>query len=119
MAHTASDGKQFTNRPPMMQHERSLAAKKPNPLQSPQAENQEPDGDESPEGVAQAHGAATEVHVQHDHEGGKHHVHSVHPDGHEHHSEHGSAEEAHDHGKSLAMSHGEPDGDEMGGDCGY
>lgn len=65
------------------------------------------DETESPEAVAEQHGPAHEVHIQHDHEGGMHHVHSLHPDGHEHQSQHGSAEEAHEHGKKLAAPGGE------------
>ena len=78
----------------------------------------EPEGGEEQDGgaVAEQHGPATQVNIEHEHEMGSHHVHSVHPDGHEHHSDHGSAEEAHEHGKKLAgvggEEHGEPDGDE-------
>lgn len=109
MAYEAKDGKKSTNRAPMMAHNRSLermgqkseagGVQTQDPLQQPM---NEPDGDEAPEQVAQEHGPAMEVHVQHDHEGGMHHVHSMHPDGHEHHSDHASAEEAHEHGKKLA-----------------
>jgi hypothetical protein len=119
MAYKSSDGKQFSNRPPMKSHEASLSAKKQEPLQSPVAEEGQGPGGEAPEQVAAQHGPATEVHVMHDHGVGHHSVHSVHPDGHEHHSEHGSAEEAHDHAKALASGgHGEPDGDEgeLGGE---
>ena len=118
----ATDGKKFTNRPPMMQHNKSLAsmgskseaggAGKMDPLKQPGEEMGEQDGS----AIAQEHGPAHEVHMMHDHEGGRHEVHSMHPDGHEHHSEHGSAEEAHEHGKKLAGAgmeeHQEPDGDE-------
>ena len=58
--------------------------------------------EEQPEQVAAEHGPAVETHTMHDHEGGVHHVHSLHPDGHEHHSQHGSAEEAHEHAKKLS-----------------
>lgn len=60
---------------------------------------------EEPEAVVQQHGPAMHVDIEHEHEMGTHHVHSVHADGHEHHSDHGSAEEAHDHGKRLASPH--------------
>ena len=120
MAFQAKDGKKFTNRPPMMAHERSMARKSEaggvgtqemDPLQQPGDEQ----GSEDPSQVSQEHGPAVEVNVMHDHESGQHHVHSMHPDGHEHTSQHGSAEEAHEHAKKLAgggMSHEEPDGDE-------
>ena len=118
----ASDGKKFTNRPPMMQHERSLSQaggagtglmEKTDPLKQPgEGEMGEEDGS----AVAAEHGPAHEVHMMHHHEEGRHEVHSMHPDGHEHHSEHGSVEEAHEHGKKLAgggmEERGEPDGDE-------
>jgi hypothetical protein len=45
--------------------------------------------------MAAEHGPATDISMQHDHEGGLHTVHAKHPDGHEHDSEHGSAGEAH------------------------
>lgn len=62
------------------------------------------DGEEPEDGaeIAEQHGPATEVHVQHEHEAGMHHVRSVHPDGHEHHSDHESAEAAHEHARKLA-----------------
>lgn len=111
MAYQASDGRQFTNRPPMMQHNRSLsrmsgkseasgAGGAMDPLAQPGGGMGEQEQDGS--AVAAEHGPAHEVHIHHDHEGGAHHVHSMHPDGHGHHSDHGSAEEAHEHGKKLA-----------------
>ena len=60
------------------------------------------DGEQDGSAVAEQHGPAHAVNIEHEHEMGSHHVHSVHPDGHEHHSDHGSAEEAHEHGKKLA-----------------
>lgn len=112
--HTASDGKRFTNKPPMMSHNRSLSrmasrseaggagmAEKRDPLAQP-AGGEEEMGEGSPEQVAQEHGPAVEVNVMHNHEAGEHHVQSKHPDGHEHHSDHASAGEAHDHAKGLA-----------------
>lgn len=120
MAYEATDGKKFTNRPPMMSHNRSMAAKSSaggagqqvDPLAQPsEGEGMEQDGKQ----VAMEHGPANEVHMQHDHAAGEHHVHSMHPDGHEHHSDHGSAEEAHEHGKDLASDGG---GEMGGGDCG-
>lgn len=93
-------------------------------LNAPSEDAQQPMGEEAPADVKAAHGPATEINIQHDHEGGRHHVHSKHSDGHEHQSEHGSAEEAHDHARELGTEGGEPDGDEqpMGdgdGDEGY
>src|SRR5277367_32755 len=65
--------------------------------------------DQAPEdgaAVAEQHGPATQVNMEHEHEMGVHHVHSVHPDGHEHQSDHDSAEKAHEHGKKLAGAGG-------------
>jgi hypothetical protein len=111
MAFAASDGKKFTNRPPMRAHEASMAKRSmaggagpsvgADPLQQP-AQGEQEMGQEDGSAVAAEHGPAQEVHTMHDHEGGMHHVHSIHPDGHEHHSDHASAEEAHEHGKKLA-----------------
>lgn len=104
MAYEAKDGKKFTNRPPMMAHNRSMERNqgvmdRQDPLEQPGGEVPgEQDGDQ----VAQEHGPAQEVHVTHDHEAGAHHVHSIHPDGHEHHSDHGSVDEAHEHAKKVA-----------------
>ncbi len=117
MAFAASDGKRFTNKPPMMAHERSAArnaggakvAERNDPLEQPAGDGGSEDGSQ----VAQEHGPAQEVHMMHDHEGGMHHVHSMHPDGHTHQSEHGSVEEAHEHAKKLAgggMEHEDHDG---------
>jgi hypothetical protein len=64
--------------------------------EKPEFEKGEQEGmNEAPEQVAQEHGAATTVHVSHDHKSGKHHVVSTHPDGHVHTSDHASAGEAH------------------------
>src|SRR6185312_15079869 len=108
MAFKSKDGKQFSNRPPMMAHNRSLehAEKKSqsggvDPLQQP-AQHSDGMGQEDGAQIAQEHGPAMETHTMHDHEGGRHEVHSLHPDGHEHHSEHASASEAHDHAKKLS-----------------
>ncbi len=42
------------------------------------------------------------MHIEHDHEGGKHHVKSKHKDGHTHLSEHQTPEEAHEEGGKLS-----------------
>lgn len=101
-AYEASDGKKFTNKPPMMAHERSM--KKLNPTAAP---GQDMGSGESPEDAMSQHGPAMEVTINH--EGGKHSVKSRHEDGHEHSSEHGSMEEAHDAGKMLAGGDSGPD----------
>ncbi len=121
MAFEASDKQKFTNLPPMRQHQRGLdrAAKMKDPLKMPGGGGAmgEPDGDEeSPEETVAAHGPATHVDIEHDHEAGKHHVHSVHKDMHETESDHQTPEAAHDHGKALAMGDAtEPGESEMDG----
>lgn len=101
MAFKSSDGSQFTNHSGMKSHEARIKAKSPQPAPQP-----EPDADdmggEDPQSVASAHGPAVEVNISHDHQGGKHSVHSMHQDGHEHTSEHGSADEAHQAARVLS-----------------
>ena len=60
MAYQAKDGKPFTNRPPMMQHNKSLDAKqdltqKVDPLAQPAGDEQQPEeqGVQGPEHLAQ------------------------------------------------------------------
>jgi hypothetical protein len=106
MAFPSKSGKSFTNRTQAkhddMRHEAKVGGVQQAAGQ--QAQQQEPDGDDwGDEGgqqqdgaaMAQEHGPAVQTQVMHDHEGGKHTVHAMHPDGHEHQSEHGSAAEAH------------------------
>lgn len=89
---------------------------KPKPKSAPMPEPMEGaamDGEsQAPEQVAEVHGPAHMVNIEHDHEMGAHHVHSMHQDGHEHHSDHGSAGEAHEHAKKLAMAGGESESKE-------
>ena len=83
------------------------------PAATMEAEPDQMDGvdEQDADAIAQEHGPASEIHLQHEHEMGSHHVHSVHGDGHEHHSDHGSADKAHEHAKKLAgaghAEHGE------------
>lgn len=55
-----------------------------------------------PHAVAQEHGPATDVHVEHNHESGEHKVTSSHGDGHKHESVYSSAAEAYEAGGALA-----------------
>jgi len=55
-----------------------------------------------PKAVAQEHGAATDVHIEHNHNSGEHKVTSKHEDGHEHQSVYSSAAEAYEAGGDLA-----------------
>ena len=115
MAHKTSDGKrEFTNKSMAKQYDRrqaGMAEEKEAPAQeSPEQQGAE----EAPEDVAMHHGPATQVTHTHDHEGGMHHVHSMHPDGYEHHSDHGSMDEAMEHHKKLA-EHDEQNLDQLKG----
>lgn len=87
------------------------------PVQTPeQNEAAEPEDGAQ---MAEMHGPATEVHIQHEHEMGVHHVMSTHPDGHVHESDHESAEMAHEHAKKLAGAHGGGESVEHGEDDGW
>ena len=106
MAFKAKDGSSHTNRDTMKRADASHMAKQPSPAAGVM-EHGEPDGDEgmgAPDvhSVVDQHGPAQEVHVQHDHASGRHHVMSMHQDGHQHESDHASAGEAHDAGKCLS-----------------
>jgi hypothetical protein len=108
-------GKQYTNadawRTAKATSKPSATAEAPPPEQMG-GEGEQMDGAQ----IAQEHGPAMEVHVQHEHEMGAHHVHSLHQDGFEHHSDHASAKEAHEHAAKVGGAHEEPDADEHGGE---
>lgn len=112
MAFSDNKGNKFTNAD-SMRSSKAMSSSKPmaKPVQQTMG-----DTGEEPEQVAATHGPATHVNVEHEHEIGSHHVHSVHPDGHEHHSDHGSAEEAHMAGGKLAGIGGEQPQDEEEGE---
>lgn len=78
-------------------HEMGIGAEVP-------AEQGEPMEGQAPDegNMAAEHGPAMETHITHDHEGGVHHTHSIHPDGFEHHMDHASADEAHMHAAKAA-----------------
>lgn len=93
-------------------------ASKPEPYSVQSPEQNDAAEPEDGAQMAEMHGPATEVHIQHEHEMGVHHVMSTHPDGHMHESDHESAEMAHEHGKKLAgvggdraSDHDGPEGD--------
>ena len=74
--------------------------------------------------IAEEHGKAHHIEIEHEHEAGIHRVRSSHPDGHEHESEHETAGEAHNQAADLAgadeneeQGAGEPDEEE--GEVGY
>jgi hypothetical protein len=93
-----NDGHKFTNAIAWRQHKASLDNK---------GAGATAEAEEDGKSVAQEHGPAHEIHIEHDHQSGTHRVRSMHQDGYEHQSEHGSAEEAHDHAKDLGTGHSE------------
>lgn len=110
MAFTAKDGSKHTNHDSMKRADARFAAHQPTPQPAQVGDEGEMgEADEDPGQVTQEHGPAVEINIQHHHEAGQHHVHSIHPDGHEHHSEHGSAQEAHAHAAQLASEPAEPE----------
>lgn len=58
--------------------------------------------DNDPQAVAEQHGPAQHVEIDHNEEAGEHTVRSEHPDGHHHESRHGSRKEAHEAAHDLA-----------------
>jgi hypothetical protein len=102
MAFTAKDGSKHTNHDSMRRADARFSAHQPAPQPAQAGDDEIGETEDDPAQVAQEHGPAVEINIQHHHEAGQHHVHSVHPDGHEHHSEHGSAQEAHAHAAQLA-----------------
>lgn len=62
--------------------------------------------------LAAEHGPAHTVTINHDHEGGRHTVHSSHPDGHEQDADFENAHEAHKHAKKAAGVMDENEGEE-------
>jgi len=102
MSFKAKDGKQFGNIFRQRKHDEMHGVMMPKAgKEKEMPEKMEVEAPKPHEVVAE-HGKAKTVHIEHDHEGGKHSLTSMHEDGHEHKSEHESAEEAHDHGKQLA-----------------
>lgn len=102
MAFQDSSGGKHTNHSSYKSAESKLQSK--GPSATPQA-----DGDSMEQGsdgaaMAQQHGPAVQIDIQHNHEGGQHSVHVSHPDGHSHESQHGSAAEAHKYAGDCAGS---------------
>lgn len=99
MSFPDSAGNKFTNHSAMKSSEARLKAK--GPSATPREHDPSPDGEGEMEGgsdgaaMAQQHGPAVQIDIQHNHEAGQHSVHAMHPDGHSHESQHGSAAEAH------------------------
>lgn len=98
MSFPAKDGSKHTNYSSAKSADAKFAAKSPAATAiSHEEPNGEPDAAPAQDGkaLAQQHGPAQEITIQHDHQGGQHTVHAVHPDMHEHDSQHRSAAEAH------------------------
>lgn len=110
MAFQDSAGNNFTNHSAMRSSEARLKAKSPAATAvAHEEEHGEPDAANEQDGkaIAAQHGPAVEIQIQHDHEGGQHSVHAVHPDMHEHQTHHASAKEAHKFASDLAGGHEE------------
>ena len=106
MAFSDSSGNKFTNHSSMKSSEAKLKAKGPSatPKANPADEEMDPTagGESDGAAMAQQHGPAVQIDIQHDHEGGQHNVHAMHADGHEHETQHGSAAEAHKYAADCA-----------------
>lgn len=111
MAHSASDGRQFTNRSAMRRHEERIKTSKNSPHESEMHGEHEPEEDVHQ--VAEEHGPADKVTIEHEN------VHSVHPDGYEHSSSHESPDAAHEAGKCLAGACEHAQGEGMGDEEGH
>jgi hypothetical protein len=105
------DGSRHTNHDSMKRADARFSAKQPAPKAQTSGdaggeynEGAEDQMDQAQDGAAMAaeHGPAAELHIQHDHEAGRHSVHAKHPDGHEHDTEHASADEAHKYAADCA-----------------
>jgi hypothetical protein len=96
MAFTAKDGSKHTNHSSYKSANARLGAHEPQKGEAPE-ESMGGEPEEGSDGaqIASEHGPAHVIDIQHDHEGGRHTVHAMHPDGHEHETEHASADEAH------------------------
>lgn len=119
MAFKAKDGSLHTNHSTMKNADMRFGAKSA-PAAISQAdgmgdEDEMMDQPEDGAAMAQQHGPATEVRIHHDHEQGKHSVHTSHPDGHESDTEHASPDEAHKFASDAAGVGGESPADDAGG----
>lgn len=125
MAHKTKDGKKsYTNKSMADQYNRKQGSQdsmaKGGPAQSndpgPVSGAEQPGGQamndgsndqqQNPDGaqMAQEHGPAQSLMIQHDDASNMHTVHAAHPDGHEHQSTHGTKEEAHKYAADCAGS---------------
>jgi hypothetical protein len=109
MAFTDKMGGKHTNHSTMkhenMRHDAKMGG---TPVQT----QGEPDGDEGAQEqmggmqdgaqMAEEHGPATHVSIEHDNAGGVHTVHAEHPDGHAHDTQHGSMQEAHQYAQDCS-----------------
>ena len=94
MAFEDSSGGKHTNHSSYKSAESKLKAKGPSATPQPDGDPAEEQGSDGA-AMAQQHGPAVQIDIQHNHEAGQHTVHAMHPDGHSHESQHGSAAEAH------------------------
>lgn len=107
MAFQDSGGGKHTNHSSYKSAESKLQSKGPtgSPSVRPgDGDDEEMGGESDGAAMAQQHGPAVQIDIQHNHEQGQHSVHVSHPDGHSHESQHGSAAEAHKYAGDCAGS---------------
>lgn len=115
MAHKTSDGKrEFTNKSQARNYDKrnrvSTGASEVEPQGDLADEQQDGvygsegdmEGGDDGKAMAEQHGPAQKVTIQHDEATGAHHVQVDHPDGHSHMSQHGDAASAHSFGADCA-----------------
>jgi hypothetical protein len=98
-------GRQYSNADAWRTAKRTQSDPKAKKTPPADMHDDEMGGEEPEDGaqIAEEHGPATSVQIQHDHDMGHHAVMSEHPDGHQHMSDHHeSAEAAHEHAKKLS-----------------
>lgn len=99
MSFPDSAGNKFTNHSAMKSSEARLKAKGPSatPKANPADEEMDPTvgGGSDGAAMAQQHGPAVQIDIQHNHEAGQHHVAVMHKNGTQHEKDFGSAGEAH------------------------
>lgn len=101
MAFADSSGGKHTNHSSFKSAEAKLKAKGPSATPPMQTDG-ESQSEQGGKAMAEQHGPAVQIDIQHDHQGGRHSVHAMHQDGHEHETEHGSATEAHGYAADCA-----------------
>lgn len=102
MAFADSSGGKHTNHSSFKSAEAKLKSK--GPSANPADEEMDPTagGDSDGKAMAEQHGPAVQIDIQHDHEQGQHHVAVTHKNGTQHEKDFGSAAEAHGYAADCA-----------------